>query len=108
MHACTVIVIRKLTIYIWGIHMLNQMLYTSSSSQAEKAVMDFGETLVGSYRSIEIPLVNNSPCPVTFCLSVEQRLLEDDVIYDPETEPSGIPLCCIFACFMYVECICSL
>uniref|UniRef100_A0A3Q1HG52 Uncharacterized protein n=1 Tax=Anabas testudineus TaxID=64144 RepID=A0A3Q1HG52_ANATE len=104
MHACTVIVIRKLTIYIWGIHMLNQMLYTSSSSQAEKAVMDFGETLVGSYRSIEIPLVNNSPCPVTFCLSVEQRLLEDDVIYDPETEPSGIPLCCIFRATIAPQC----
>uniref|UniRef100_A0A3Q3M416 Cilia and flagella associated protein 65 n=1 Tax=Mastacembelus armatus TaxID=205130 RepID=A0A3Q3M416_9TELE len=58
--------------------------------QALKAVVDVGETLVGSYRSVEIPLVNSSPCPVSFCLSVQQILLEEDLIYDPETEPSGI------------------
>lgn len=76
--------------------------------QAKEAVMDVGEILVGSYRSIEIPLVNNSPCQVSFCLSVQQRLLEDELIYDPETEPRGILFCCIYGCFLYVKLICSL
>ncbi|XP_026150303.1 cilia- and flagella-associated protein 65 isoform X2 [Mastacembelus armatus] len=62
--------------------------------KALKAVVDVGETLVGSYRSVEIPLVNSSPCPVSFCLSVQQILLEEDLIYDPETEPSGLQLDC--------------
>lgn len=60
------------------------------SPQAEKAVLDVGETLVGTYRSIEVPLVNNSPCPVSFCLSVQQILLGEEPIYDPKTVPSGI------------------
>ena len=73
-------------------HMLiwKQYLFTP---QAERAVVDVGEILVGSYRSIEIPLVNNSPCPVTFCLSVQQILLDEEDIYDPKTEPSGILYC---------------
>lgn len=63
--------------------------------QAERAVLDVGETLVGSYRSIEVPLVNNSPCPVSFCLSVQQTLLDEEHIYDAKTEPSGILFCVI-------------
>ena len=62
-------------------------------SQAERAVMDLGETLVGSYQSIDGPLVNNSPCPVSFCLSVQQILQDEEHIYDPKTEPSGILFC---------------
>ena len=58
--------------------------------QAEKAVLDVGEALVGSYRSIQVPLVNNSPCTVSFCLSVQQTLLDEEPSYDPETEPNGI------------------
>lgn len=58
--------------------------------QAKNAVLDCEETLVGSYRSIEVPLVNNSPCPVSFRLSVQQILLDKEVVHDPETEPSGI------------------
>lgn len=57
--------------------------------QAEKAVVDVGETLVGSYRSIQLPLVNNSPCSVSFSLSVQQILLDEELTYDPETEPHG-------------------
>lgn len=71
-------------------HLENAVYTCLFPPQAEIAVVDVGETLVGSYRSIEIPLVNNSPCSVSFCLSVQQRLLEDELIYDPETEPSGI------------------
>lgn len=65
--------------------------------QAEKALLDVGEILVGSYQSIEVPLVNKSPCSVSFCLSVQQRLLDKDPIYDPETVPSGTLFCDILS-----------
>lgn len=69
--------------------------------QAKKAVLDLKDTLVGSYRSIEIPLVNNSPCPVSFHLSVQQILQDKEHIYDPETEPSGKFFCGICGRFTY-------
>ncbi|XP_035460487.2 cilia- and flagella-associated protein 65 isoform X2 [Scophthalmus maximus] len=62
--------------------------------EAKNAVLDCEETLVGSYRSIEVPLVNNSPCPVSFRLSVQQILLDKEVVHDPETEPSALQLHC--------------
>ncbi|XP_037646659.1 cilia- and flagella-associated protein 65 isoform X1 [Sebastes umbrosus] len=62
--------------------------------EAEKAVVDVGETLVGSYRSIQLPLVNNSPCSVSFSLSVQQILLDEELTYDPETEPHALQLDC--------------
>ncbi|KAM9346883.1 cilia- and flagella-associated protein 65 [Symphorus nematophorus] len=62
--------------------------------EAEKAVLDVGDILVGSYRSIEVPLVNNSPCPVSFCLSVQQILLDEEPVYDPKTVPSALQLDC--------------
>ncbi|XP_028993480.1 cilia- and flagella-associated protein 65 [Betta splendens] len=62
--------------------------------KGEEAVVDVGEILVGSYRSIEIPLINDSPCSVSFCLSVKQQLLDDDPINDPETKPSALELDC--------------
>ncbi|XP_045910743.1 cilia- and flagella-associated protein 65 isoform X2 [Micropterus dolomieu] len=62
--------------------------------EAEKAVLDVGETLVGSYRSIQVPLVNNSPCPISFCLSVQQTLPDEGPIYDPETVPIALRLDC--------------
>lgn len=65
--------------------------------QAEKAVLDVGDILVGSNRSIEVPLVNNSPCPIPFCLSVQQILQDEESLNDPETLPSGI-ICCCFIC----------
>ncbi|XP_035860503.1 cilia- and flagella-associated protein 65 isoform X3 [Sander lucioperca] len=64
------------------------------SIEAEKAVLDVGETLVGSYRSIQVPLVNNSPCPVSFCLSVQQILLDEELTYDPKSEPNALQLDC--------------
>lgn len=69
--------------------------------QAEKAVLDVGDILVGSNRSIEVPLVNNSPCPVPFCLSVQQILLDEESLNDPETVPSGI-ICCGFNSLLFV------
>ncbi|KAG7241732.1 hypothetical protein INR49_025197 [Caranx melampygus] len=62
--------------------------------EAKKAVLDLEDTLIGSYQSIEIPLVNNSPCPVSFHLSVQQILQDEELIYDPETEPSALQLDC--------------
>lgn len=70
-----------------------QCVHVLFPPQAEKTVLDVDDTLVGSYRSIEVPLVNNSPCSVSFCLSVQQILLDEELIYDPETEPSGILFC---------------
>lgn len=67
--------------------------------QAEKALLDVGEIPVGSYRSIEVPLVNRSPCSVSFSLSVQQILLDEDPVDGPETEPSGTdPLSIRFRC----------
>ncbi|TMS06489.1 Cilia- and flagella-associated protein 65 [Larimichthys crocea] len=59
-----------------------------NESSAEKAFLDVGEILVGSYRLIEVPLVNSSPCPVPFCLSVQQILLDEEPIHDPRTAPT--------------------
>ncbi|XP_059199527.1 cilia- and flagella-associated protein 65 [Centropristis striata] len=59
-----------------------------------KDVLDLGETLVGSYRSIQVPLNNNSPCPISFCLSVQQMLQDEDLTHDPETEPNALQLDC--------------
>lgn len=73
-------------------------MFVSSVFQAEKTVLDLGEILVGSYRSIEVPLVNKSPCPVSFCLSVQQTLLDEGLIYDPASVPSGILFCGHYLC----------
>ena len=40
--------------------------------------MDVGEILVGSRRPIEVPLVNKSPCSVSFYLSIQQTILDED------------------------------
>ncbi|XP_071368292.1 cilia- and flagella-associated protein 65 [Centroberyx affinis] len=65
---------------------------SKGSIEAENAVLDLGELLVGSCRSIEVPLVNNSLCPVSFSLSVQQTLLDKGLIYDPNTEPNALQL----------------
>ncbi|XP_008291748.1 coiled-coil domain-containing protein 108, partial [Stegastes partitus] len=65
---------------------------SQGSIEAEEAVLDVGEILVGSYRSFEVPLVNNSPCPVSFCLTVQQMLLDDGLAHDPQTVHSALQL----------------
>ncbi|CAB1426783.1 unnamed protein product [Pleuronectes platessa] len=62
--------------------------------EAKKAVLDVKETLVGNYRSFEIPLVNNSLCSVSFQLSVQQTILDEELVSDPETEPCALQLDC--------------
>ncbi|XP_068184475.1 cilia- and flagella-associated protein 65 [Antennarius striatus] len=61
--------------------------------EAERAAVDVGEILVGSCRAIEIPLVNKSPCPVSFSLSVQQTLLDEEIIPFQETDPTALQLC---------------
>ncbi|XP_068428766.1 cilia- and flagella-associated protein 65 isoform X2 [Clinocottus analis] len=62
--------------------------------EAEKAVLDVGEILVGCCRAVQVPLVNHSPCSVSVRLSVQQMLLDEDLTYDPGTEPKAIELDC--------------
>ncbi|XP_068602653.1 cilia- and flagella-associated protein 65 [Brachionichthys hirsutus] len=62
--------------------------------EAERAAIEIGEILVGSCRAIEVPLVNNSPCPVSFSLSVRQTLLDEESIPFQETEPNDLQLTC--------------
>ncbi|XP_076731494.1 cilia- and flagella-associated protein 65 isoform X2 [Maylandia zebra] len=60
--------------------------------EAEKSILDVGETLVGSCRTVEIPVVNKSPCPVSFGLSVQQILLDDEHHSDSAAQPSALQL----------------
>ncbi|XP_060944050.1 cilia- and flagella-associated protein 65 [Limanda limanda] len=60
--------------------------------EAKKPILDVKETLVGNYRSFEIPLVNNSLCSVSFQLSVEQTILDEELVPDPE--PCALQLDC--------------
>lgn len=57
--------------------------------------MDVGEIVVGGYRSIELPLLNQSPCSVLFCLSVKETLLDKNLAVAPRITLSGI-FCCNF------------
>lgn len=59
------------------------------SWQTEKAVLDVGDILVGSCQLIEIPLVNNSSCPISVHLSVEQKKTDVHSFYDSEEDQSG-------------------
>ncbi|XP_055727921.1 cilia- and flagella-associated protein 65 isoform X2 [Salvelinus fontinalis] len=49
---------------------------SKGSIQAEHGVLDLGEVLVGDCRSFEVPLINNGSCSVSFCLAVQQSLLD--------------------------------
>lgn len=69
-------------------------------SQAENALVDVGEIVVGGCQSVELPLVNQSPCSVSFCLSVEETVLDNDFAIDPKNMPNGI-----FILFLLLESI---
>ncbi|KAM6946159.1 cilia- and flagella-associated protein 65 [Aplochiton taeniatus] len=75
-------------------HLQLKVLGMSSkgSIQADSPVLDLGEVLVGDCRSFEVPLVNNGPCPVTFCLAVQRVVDGPGLVYDPETEPNALEL----------------
>lgn len=61
--------------------------------QADKPLVDVGKIVVGGYRSVELPLVNQSPCSVSFCLSVKETVLEKDLAVEPRIVPNGT-FCC--------------
>lgn len=65
------------------------------SSQADKAIVDVGEIVVGGDRSVELLLVNQSPCSVSFCLSVKETVLDKYLDIDMKTMPKG-NFCCDF------------
>lgn len=64
--------------------------------QAAKALVDVGEIVVGQYRSVELPLVNQSPCSVSFALSVKETVLDKDLANETRNMPNGI-FCCNFS-----------
>lgn len=73
------------------------------SPQAEKAFLDIGEIVVGGYRSVELSLVNQSPCSVSFCLSVTETVLDKIFAAGPKTMPNGT-----FCCYFLNDCTCCL
>ncbi|XP_056144876.1 cilia- and flagella-associated protein 65 [Lampris incognitus] len=62
------------------------------SLQAENEVIELGQMLVGSCRSFEVQLVNSSLCTISFCLSVQQTLLDKELLLDLDTEPNALKL----------------
>lgn len=66
------------------------------SPQAEKALLDIGEIVVGGYRPVELLLVNQSPCSVSFCLSVTETVLDKNFAAGHKTLPNGT-FCCYFS-----------
>ena len=64
--------------------------------QAESPVVELGEMLVGGSRTVEVPLVNSSLCPVSVGLEVQQTLLDQELLTsDPGcTEPLGTAWLC--------------
>ncbi|XP_061697979.1 cilia- and flagella-associated protein 65 isoform X3 [Syngnathoides biaculeatus] len=61
--------------------------------QALKDVLDMGDTLVGRSQSVYVPLVNNSTCSISFIVSVEQTLQDEELRQDhvPATNGSICP-----------------
>ncbi|KAF4109419.1 cilia- and flagella-associated protein 65 isoform X1 [Onychostoma macrolepis] len=62
-------------------------LASKGSLQAEHPVIDLGEVLVGSCKSFDVPLLNDSPCAVSFSLTTQQSVtvtgLPEDMTQDP-------------------------
>lgn len=70
------------------------------SIQAGRSFLDLGEVLVGSCKSFEVPLLNTSPCAVSFSLTVLQSISapgipedsrEDPLVLDMEVMKGTIP-----------------
>ncbi|XP_016378792.1 coiled-coil domain-containing protein 108-like [Sinocyclocheilus rhinocerous] len=62
-------------------------LASKGSLQAEHPVIDLGEVLVGSCKSFDVPLLNDSPCAVSYSLTTKQNVtvtgLPEDMTQDP-------------------------
>ncbi|XP_077437145.1 cilia- and flagella-associated protein 65 isoform X1 [Vanacampus margaritifer] len=62
--------------------------------QAVKDVLEMGDTLVGRCQSIDVPLVNNSTCSISFNLSIQQTLPEEQLQQDLQPAPIALQLDC--------------
>uniref|UniRef100_A0A8C6V525 Cilia- and flagella-associated protein 65 n=1 Tax=Neogobius melanostomus TaxID=47308 RepID=A0A8C6V525_9GOBI len=54
--------------------------------EAKEEILEVTDILVGECRTISIPVINKSPCPVYFCVTVEQKLLEKGTVYNPNID----------------------
>ncbi|KAG7330997.1 hypothetical protein KOW79_004966 [Hemibagrus wyckioides] len=72
-------------------------LSAKGSIQAGHPFLDLGEVLVGGCKSFEVPLLNPSPCAVSFSLTVLQSIsapegsLQDPLVLDMESMTGIIP-----------------
>ncbi|MCJ8732733.1 hypothetical protein PDJAM_G00214590 [Pangasius djambal] len=78
-------------------------LSARGSIQAGRSFLDLGEVLVGGCKSFEVPLLNTSPCAISFSLNVLQSIsapgipedsLEDPLVLDMESMKGTIPAQC--------------
>ncbi|KAK7881013.1 hypothetical protein WMY93_030602 [Mugilogobius chulae] len=58
--------------------------------QAKEAVLEVKDVLIGGCETIGIPVTNNSPCTVTFCVTVEQKLLDKGVVYNTNIDQCAL------------------
>ncbi|XP_053352888.1 cilia- and flagella-associated protein 65 [Clarias gariepinus] len=78
-------------------------LSAKGSIEAGHSFLDLGEMLVGGCKSFDIPLLNTSPCAVSFSLTVQQSIsapgipedsLKDPLVLDMENMKGIIPARC--------------
>ncbi|KAJ0070042.1 hypothetical protein NL108_000306, partial [Boleophthalmus pectinirostris] len=58
--------------------------------QAKEAVVKVKDILVGGCKTISIPVINKSPCTVSFCVTVEQKLLDKGIVSNPNTDQCAL------------------
>ncbi|XP_067266303.1 cilia- and flagella-associated protein 65 [Chanodichthys erythropterus] len=62
-------------------------LASKGSLQAEHPVIDLGEVLVESCKSFEVPLLNDSPCAVSYFLTTQQSVTDTGLLEDMTQDP---------------------
>ncbi|KAJ3591519.1 hypothetical protein NHX12_006652, partial [Muraenolepis orangiensis] len=68
------------------------LVVTAMGCQGSLQVMELGEVLVGGIRTVEVPLVNSSLCPLSVGLTVQQTLLDQELTSNPGPEPPALVL----------------
>ncbi|XP_061142312.1 cilia- and flagella-associated protein 65 [Syngnathus typhle] len=64
------------------------------SIQALTEIFEMGETLVGRAQSLDIPLVNNSTCSISFRICIEQTLRDEQPHQDFQPAATALQLDC--------------
>lgn len=64
-------------------------MFLNDLSQAEHPIIDLGEVLVGSCKSFDVPLLNNSSCAFSYSLSTQQSITVTDLPEDMTQDPLG-------------------